>query len=72
MSKVKQAQMVLDYMQEHGSIDQWRAMNDLRILRLGARIYDLKASGVPIMTVRKSKKNEDGTYTSWAEYSLVS
>ena len=70
MNKKNQAQKVLDYMRQHGSIDQWRAMNDLRIMRLGARIWDLKAMGVSIVTVIRHRVNEDGTATHWAEYRL--
>lgn len=70
MSKMNQTQKVLDYMRQHGSIDQWRAMNDLRVLRLGARIWDLKAMGFSIVTVIRRRINEDGTATHWAEYSL--
>ena len=70
MNKKNQAQKVLDYMRQHGSIDQWRAMNDLRIMRLGARIWDLKTMGVSIVTVIRRRINEDGTATHWAEYSL--
>ena len=72
MNKQKQTQKVLEYIKEHGSIDQWRAMTELRIMRLGARVWDLRAAGVPIVSVTKTKTNEDGTTTRWAEYSLAS
>ena len=65
---VRQKQQVLDYIRANGSIDQWRAMNYLRIMRLGARIWDLKADGVPIKTEMKS--SEDGS-TRYAVYSLA-
>lgn len=42
---MKQTEQVLEYLKQHGSIDPLRAFNDLGILRLGARIYDLKAAG---------------------------
>lgn len=70
MNKATQNQKVLEYMKQHGSIDQWRAMNELRIMRLGARIWDLKAAGISIVTVMRRKVNEDGSFTRWAEYSL--
>lgn len=69
--KTKQTEKVLEYIKQHGSIDQWRAMRDLRIMRLGARIWDLKAQGVPIKTVGISKLNEAGEHVHWAEYSLA-
>ena len=70
MSKKNQTQKVLDYMRQHGSIDQWRAIKDLHVLRLGARIWDLKAAGVPIVTVIRRRINEDGSRSHWAEYRL--
>lgn len=70
MTKTKQTQKVLEYMETHGSITAWEAMNVLGIMRLAARIADLKASGIPIITVLRHKENEDGSYTRWAEYSL--
>lgn len=72
MSNTKnQTEKVLEYIKQHGSIDQWRAMNDLRIMRLGARIWDLKAQGVPIQTIGISKTNEKGEHVHWAEYRLA-
>jgi len=71
-NKKNQAQKVLEYIQTHGSIDQWRAMNELCIMRLASRIADLKANGVPITKTMKHRKNFDGSSTCWAEYSLMS
>lgn len=71
MDKKKQTQKVLEYIETHGSIDAWRAMNELGIMRLASRISDLKAEGVPVTKNMKSRKNADGTVTCWAEYSLV-
>lgn len=74
MSREKQSQtaLVLEYIRAHGSIDGWRAMNELHIMRLAARIADLKAAGYPITKNIKVRKNEDGSYTHWAEYSIAS
>lgn len=63
-----QKQQVLDYIKVNGSIDQWRAMTDLRIMRLGARIWDLKADGVPIKTEMKVSKDGSSRY---AVYSIA-
>lgn len=70
MSKTKQTQQVLEYIKANGSIDPMRAFTDLNIMRLGARIWDLKASGVPIVTEIKSKTNANGERKHWAEYRL--
>lgn len=69
-SKRSQTQKVLDYIKTHGSIDPIRAMNDLHIMRLGARIWDLKAEGVPIVTVMRTHTNAAGERSRWAEYRL--
>ena len=64
---MKQTDQVLDYIHEHGSIDPLRAFNDLGILRLGARIWDLKAAGVPIVGETKANPN---TGKRWKEYRI--
>ena len=67
-NRMIQKQKVLEYIKANGSIDQWRAMTDLRIMRLGARIWDLKADGIPIKT--ELKTSEDGS-SRYAVYSLA-
>lgn len=62
MSNVTQAQRVLEYMDEFGSITQLEALKDLGVMRLASRISDLKKQGFPIrseiITV-KNRFNED-------------
>ena len=66
-----QNEMVLNYIKKHGSIDQRRATLDLDIMRLGARIYDLKALGVPVVKVTRYRLDANGKVArKWAEYSL--
>lgn len=71
MNKTRQTEKVLEYIKVHGSINPWQAMQELHIMRLGARIWDLKESGIDITTTIRYKQNEDGTSTHWAEYSLA-
>lgn len=68
MNKLSQTQRVLEYIKANGSIDQWRAMTELRIMRLGARIFDLKAQGIAIKTIIRYSEDRS---THWAEYSLA-
>jgi len=68
-NKTIQKQQVLDYIKENGSIDGWTAVTELHIMRLPARIWDLKADGVPIK--KTMRYSEDGS-SHWAEYSLIS
>lgn len=65
-----QNDLVLEYIKRNGSIDPWTAMRDLRILRLGARIYDLRASGHPIVTIIKTATDGYGHTVRWAEYRM--
>mgnify|MGYP003571256077 CR=1 FL=1 len=63
--KKSQEQMVLEYISKHGSITPRQAALELNIWRLGARIWDLKAHGWPIVTTMRRRNGK-----SWAEYSL--
>lgn len=65
-----QAERIMDYLREHGSINPKQAMEELGIMRLGARIFDLKEQGVPIVTERVTGKNRHGETTSFASYKL--
>ena len=60
-----QEQRIIDYIEKHGSITPWEAAVDLHILRLSARVYDMKARGVPIVT---TIRQNDGV--RWAEYTI--
>lgn len=65
-----QADKILDYMERHGSITPQEAMQELGIMRLGARIYDLKESGVKIITETETGRNRDGNPVHYARYRL--
>lgn len=67
---MNQTERVLDYLEQHGSITQLEAMNKLGIMRLGARIFDLKESGINIITERVSEKNRFGELVNFARYRL--
>lgn len=66
-----QNDQVLDYMKREGSIDQLRAFRDLSILRLGARIYDLKQAGIAITGEMQTRKDENGKTKQWKVYRLA-
>ena len=65
-----QEEKILDYMERNGSITPLEAMNQLGIMRLGARIFDLKESGIKIITERVTEKNRFGELCSFARYRL--
>lgn len=68
---MKQAERVLKYMRDFGSITQLEAMQDLGCMRLGARVYDLKRDGYAIKKEMETSKNRYGKDTSYARYRLV-
>ena len=47
-SNPTQAQRVLEYIEEFGSITQFDALKDLGVMRLASRISDLRRMGYPI------------------------
>lgn len=57
MSKLTQAQRVLNYIDEFGSITQFEAFRDLGVMRLASRISDLKKHGYPIQSDVVAVKN---------------
>ena len=67
---MNQTEKVLDYLERHGSITPQEAMKELGIMRLGARIYDLKEDGVKIITETETGKNRDGNTVRYARYRL--
>ena len=57
-------------LQDYGSITQAEAVTEYGCYRLGARIWDLKAQGVPIKSETVTGRNRYGERTSFARYSL--
>jgi hypothetical protein len=58
--KATQAQRVLDYIRENGSITQLEALRDLGVMRLASRISDLKKAGVKIKSEPDTVVNRYG------------
>ena len=70
-SVATQNTQVLEYLMKYGSIDQLRAFEELKIMRLGARIYDLKKSGIAIIGEMQSRKDSSGKTKQWKVYRLA-
>ena len=70
MSKVTQAQRVIDYIDQFGSITQFEAMRDLGVMRLASRISDLKKDGYPIQSEVVAVKNRFDENCYIKRYSL--
>lgn len=65
-----QAQRVLNYMQEHGSITQLEALNSLGVMRLASRISNLKKQGYTIESKFVSVVNRYGEECRIKSYSI--
>ena len=67
-----QNERLLDYLEEHGRITQREAMEELGIMRLAARIADLRAMGHVIARRTVKVSNRYGETCRIAEYRMVS
>ena len=70
-SNPTQAQDVLDYMKKNGSISIREAIYDLGITRLASRIYELKRTGVAIVSESRKVKARNGRITTVSVYRLA-
>lgn len=69
--KPSQSAMLKAYLEQHGSITPREALDNLGIMRLGARIFELKNDqGMPIRTGRETQINRYGAEVTYARYYL--
>lgn len=68
---MNQCETILRHLRDYGSITSLEAMQEYGIMRLGARIWDLKAQGVPIKSETVTGKNRYGERTCFARYSII-
>lgn len=72
-----QNKMVLQYLKDYGSITPHDALREFGILRLSARIHELrnseelKAQGLRIGSEREKSKNRYGSNVIYSRYFLV-
>lgn len=67
---MNQCEMILTYLRKWGSITPAEAYDNLGIMRLPARIHDLRKMGYNIITERVRRKNRFGKPISFARYRL--
>lgn len=65
---MNQNKLVLDYLQENGSITPREALDEFGIMRLGARVYELRQQGYPIKTKTTTSRNRYGETVNYATY----
>lgn len=65
-----QCEMIIQYMQDFGSISPMEAFIDLGIMRLSARIYQLRQSGIEISGETETALNRYGKHVYYKRYRL--
>lgn len=71
MARVTQRDRVLQYIRDFGSITSWQAYEDLGIMQLATRIFELKALGYVFKKERVYKDNRYGDRCHFDKYMLV-
>lgn len=66
----KQTERIREYIEEFGSINPLQALSDLGVMRLAARISDLREEGVPIEATLVTGKNRYGETVRYSEYTI--
>lgn len=69
--KVTQADRVLQYIKENGSITALEAVRELGVLQLSARLIDLERSGVRFCKKQEASLNRYGDKVYYTRYSLA-
>lgn len=70
-TRPSQANRLLDYLKEFGSVTTWEAFKELGITRLSARIFEIKERGYLIKTELVNDKNRFGESIHYNKYSLI-
>lgn len=68
--QVTQREKVLRHLRTFGSITPMEAIQEYGIMRLGARCWDLRNSGIPVVSEIVAGKNRFGETTHYAKYRL--
>lgn len=65
-----QTDRVKSYIEQFGSITSLEAFRDIGVTRLSAAIYNLRRSGINVVSVREQQKNRYGEETAFNRYSI--
>ena len=66
-----QAQQVVKFMQENGSISTLEAFREFGITRLASRIYELRRAGLEIISETEKARNRYGEPVHFARYRIA-
>ncbi|MBO7682366.1 MAG: helix-turn-helix domain-containing protein [Clostridia bacterium] len=67
---MKQTDRIIKYIADFGSITALEAMKDLGVMRLSARIWDIRHAGMKIKTEVETSKNRYGEPIHYNRYSF--
>lgn len=68
---MNQNERILEHLKKYGSITPKEANAEYGIMRLGARIHDLKKAGHAILTTNEKALNKYGEKIRYARYKLM-
>ena len=68
--KPTQCKRLLEYIEEHGSITTLQAIIKLGIINPSARVSELKAAGVDVITTIHHAKNRFNEHCRYAVYTI--
>lgn len=68
---MNQQKRILEYMTTHGGITAAEAFRDLGVMRLSARIKEMREDGQQIVTQRVESVNRYGEKVHFARYKAV-
>ena len=63
-----QNQIILDHLKNKGSLTPLQALSEYGCMRLGARVFDLRARGVDIRRTIECSVNKNGQKKRYARY----
>ena len=69
--KPTQRQLILQYIEDFGSITPMQAYSDLGITKLATRISEMRAEGMEFHIEKVQTKNRYGKAVSFAKYSFI-
>lgn len=70
MARLTQTGRILRHLNDYGSITPLEAMEQYGIMRLGARIWDIKQLGYNVVTMIEKAINRYGEPVHYARYAL--
>lgn len=71
LRRKSQSDKILAYLKKHNGITNYDAINEFGILRLSARIFDLRQRGYNITNVYREVVDRNGMTVRYVEYRLA-